>query len=167
MKRTYWTWLLGTAALWLVAAHSVSAISPSLVMIYGDRLEKPIYVQPRDPSEFPMMGIFWNTKRGGADYQTQTGGTVPNGLEGRAFLNFAVFWGRIGDPSSLKPERASQHGRLYLPSGSQPLVIVATAPWMNEPQPVPIPKDLHGFVSGWTVSGAELQQLKALGIPGL
>ena len=57
-------------------------------------------------------------------------GSVPDGLSGRAHLNFAIFWGRWNEPPTT-PEGGSPHGRLYLPTETEPAVVVVTAPWME------------------------------------
>ena len=58
-----------------------------------------------------------------------------------------------------------EHARLYLATPSAPPVVVATAPWMNNPEPVPVPTELSGFVAGWALNAADQAYLRRLGIP--
>jgi hypothetical protein len=164
-RARYRSWLLGVALLSFVGSRPVWAISPSIILIYGDGLPKPIVIQITDPKEFPLYTFFWATPRGGANYETQRGGTVPQGLSGRPYLKVAIFWERR-DLETLKPEDASQHARLYLPSKSEPPVVVATAPWMYRPKPVAVPVDLGEFVAGWVLKSEDLATAKRLAIPG-
>ena len=73
-------------------------------------------------------------------------------------MSVAIFWGRY-DPATIKPSDASQHGRIYLRTGSAPAVIVITAPRMGNvkdptanPEPVAVPTSLDEFMAGWTLT---------------
>ena len=173
----YRSWLLGVALLSLFGLRLVSAIGPTFLIVYGDRLPAPVVVQFTATSP---AGFLWDTRRGGATVYVNGSlqhGTIPNGLSGRAYLKVAIF-GLAGNLTlTWKPEDASQHARLYLPTPSEPAVIVATAPYMDQPEPRPIPEDLDehrntlghqvGFVAGWLLNAEDLANAKRVGIPGL
>jgi hypothetical protein len=189
-------WLLGVALLSLLASQAVWAISPTLFLIYGDGLQNPIIARPQDPSEFSLYQFLW--WRAGTPYAPRTTWTPPAGLNGRPYLKVAIFWGlgpfedyaalvrALGSPDVLKqmnPEDASQHGRLYLPTASEPAMIVLTSPNMTRPKgtpceahtpvderapcPVPVPTKPEDFIVGWILNAADLATAKRLGIPGL
>src|SRR6185295_11727506 len=86
-------------------------------------------------------------------------------LRSRPYLSLAIFWGQY-DRDQLNPANASQHGRLYLPTASEPAIVVVTAPDMQK-KSNPIPKELDGFTAVWTLNPQELATLKGLGFPGL
>jgi hypothetical protein len=84
----------------------------------------------------------------------------------------------------IKPEDASQHGRLYFPTATEPAAVVASFPAMaaadpklDHPPSLPIPADLDehrhplgyqtGFVAGWILNADDLATAKRLGIPGM
>ena len=178
MKRArYRSWLLGLALLSLFGLRPVSAIGPTFLIVYGDKLPVPVVVRFTATSP---AGFLWDTRRGGATEYVNGSlqrGTIPNGLRGRTYLKVAIFWtGGQFDPT-WKPEDASQHARLYLPTPSEPAVIVATAPYMDQPEPRPIPEDLDehrntlghqvGFVAGWLLNADDLANAMRVGIPGL
>jgi hypothetical protein len=128
-------------------------------MFYGGELDVPI-VQALPIGSATFL---WNTYR--------TGGTIPKGLEGRTYVKYAIFWGRW-EKKSLTPEAASQHGRLYLPTASEPAVVVLTDAVMDDGSPShpaarPIPVELGGFKMGWPVNAEDLATAKRLGVPGL
>jgi hypothetical protein len=153
------TRLLGLALLSLLASTDVFAISPSYIMFYGGQLDAPVVIKPtaQVSSEF-----LWSYGRRFS---------VPDGLEGRSYLNYAVFWGRWADVPT-RPEAASQHGRLYLPTATAPAVVAITPPHMDEPgadrpSARPIPANLAGFWRGWFLTTDELAVARRLGVPGL
>jgi hypothetical protein len=154
--------LTAAVALWVVfAVAPLSAIGPSLLMFYGGGLAQPIVVSPGNPSITPT-GYLWNPATGGASYGSWRGATIPANLEGRAIVNMAIFWGRIDDRSALKPSDASQHGRIYVPTETDPPVVVVTAPLMREPGPVPVPTTLGQFLAGWKLTPEQTAELKRL-----
>jgi len=173
----YRSWVLGVVLLSFLGLRPASAVGPTFLIVYGDSLPAPVVVHftPTSPA-----GFLWDTRRGGATEYVNgrmQRGTIPNGLSGRAYLRVAIFWtGGQFDPT-WKPEDASQHARLYLPTPSEPAVIVATAPYMDEPKPRPIPEDLDehrdtsgrqlGFVAGWRLNTDDLANARRVGIPGL
>lgn len=154
------------AAVLFLAVGPLSAISPSMLMFYGGELEQPIVVRLGNPS-FTPAGFLWNPVNGGASYANMKGGTVPGNLEGRRYVSFAIFWGTFDVSSGLKPTEASQHGRVYLPRGSEPPVIVVTAPNMANakdltanPEPTPVPTSLGEFIAGWPLTPEQTAQLR-------
>jgi hypothetical protein len=172
------TWLLGVTVLSLLATRQLFAISPSYVMFYGDQLAGPVVLQV--DSSTPTAFLWETRARREGSLQRET---ISKRLSGRPYLNFAVFWGQWAD-RPLKPEDASQHGRLYLPTATEPAAVVATVPAMQSMNPnvrtppaMPIPVDLDehldaqgsriGFVAGWVLSGLDLAAARRLGIPRL
>jgi hypothetical protein len=161
--------LIFGVVVWLFSVIApLSAIGPSVLMFYGGDLAQPIFVRPGNPSITPT-GYLWNPVNGGVSYGTMKGGAVPPNLEGRRYLSVAIFWGAFDDPTALKPADASQHGRIYLPTASEPAVVVVTPPNMANPnnpnanpEPVPIPASLSGFIAGWKLTPAQTTQLRLL-----
>jgi hypothetical protein len=139
-------------ALLVVGTSSpLRAIGPALVMLHGGDLAAPVIVRTNYDTSF-----LWNPTNGGVQWGSRTQGTLPPGLEGRAYVNVAIFWGRY-DVATLKAADASQHGRFYPATGSAPAAIVVTAPHMAHttdamanPEPRPMPTSLDGFWAGWT-----------------
>jgi len=86
-------------------------------------------------------------------------------LSHRPYVNLAIFWGQY-DPDQLKPANASQHGRFYPATASEPAIVVSTVPDMQK-KSNPIPKELGWFAAVWTLGPQELATLKGLGFPGL
>ena len=156
-------WLVGVALAALLGSTRVFAISPALVMVYGHTLPAPVVIDLK--GTIGLNEFLWNTRvRGAFNYETHSG-TMPAGLKDRPYFRLAVFWGRY-DVATLKPEQASQHGRLYLATASEPAVIVATLPHMAM-EPRPMPADLKGFHGGWVLNAGDLANAKRMGIPGL
>ena len=155
----YRSWLLGVALLSLLATSPLFAVGPSYVMFYGSQLDAPI-VQALPIGSATFL---WSPYR--------AGGTIPSALEGRPYVKYAIFWGRW-EKKSLTPEAASQHGRLYLPTPSEPGMVVMTHAVMDDGSPDhpaarPIPVDLGGFWKGWPVNADDLATAKRFGVPGL
>ena len=145
----------------------VLAISPSAVLVYGEQLAKPILLRPASPLDFPAFGLLW-WKAGSYARPNRTVQGDPqllSDLKDRPFVNLAIFWGPY-EADQFKPENASQHARLYLPTPSEPAVVVATTPDMQK-KSNPIPKELGGFFGVWTLGPQDLTTLKTLGFPGL
>lgn len=145
----------------------VLAISPSAVMVYGEKLAQPTLLRPASPEDFPAFGLLW-WKAGRYSSPTRTVQGDPqllSDLKNRPYVNLAIFWGRY-EANEIKPENASQHGRFYAPTASEPAIVVVTAPDMQK-KANPIPKELWGFKGVWTLSSQELTQVKGLGFPGL
>ena len=167
-KRFGWQ-AFGVALLVIFATRSVFAVSPSYIVFYGEGLPKPVVLRMSvdTPSDF-----LWSYSR---PYKTVNGVRtlqIPEGLEGRAYLNYAVFWGKWPNGAG-RPEEASQHGRFYLPTAKAPAAVVITSPDMDAPPPAdhppshPVPTALSGFWGGWTLNSIDLAAAKALGVPRL
>ena len=153
--------------LFAISSGPVLAISPSAVLVYGEKLGQPILLRPGSPADFPAFGLLW-WQAGSYARPNRTVQGEPellSALKNRPYVNLAIFWGRY-DADQFKPENASQHGRFYLPTASEPAIVVATAPDMQK-KSNPIPKDLGGFAAVWTLGPQELTTLKGLGFPGL
>ena len=151
--------LLGVAFVFLFATTPVRAIGPSYVMFYGGSLDAPVvHALPLGSATF-----LWSPYR--------DGGTIPADLEGRAYVTYAIFWGRW-ERENLTPEGASQHGRLYLPTSSAPAMVVMTHAVMEDGSPDhpgarPVPQGLEGFWKAWPVSADELATIQRFGVAGL
>jgi hypothetical protein len=156
------SWLLGVV--WIVlASRPVSAISPAFILVYGGTLEKPVLIQLSQETMAAGQMFWW---RGPWDFkQTMKGNALTPALMNRPYYKVAIFWGQYLE-GQLTPENASQHGRLYLPTEKDSAVMVATAPDM-EPVARPIPLDLEGFTSAWTLTPGDLATASGLGVPGL
>jgi hypothetical protein len=144
----------------LLVTTRLFAVSPSYVMFYGSPLDAPIV---QAVPEGTAADFLWTPYR--------DGGTIPKGLEGRPYVNYAIFWGRW-EKNNLTPGAASQHGRLYLPLRSKPAMIVMTESVMDDGSPErpaarPIPVALKGFWKAWPVRAQDLAFAKRLGVPGL
>jgi hypothetical protein len=156
----YRSWLLGAAVLSLIATTPLLAVGPTYVMFYGDQLDAPVVHRLPEGLAAPFL---WTPFR--------ASGTIPKSLEGRPYVKYAIFWGRW-EKEALRPEAASQHGRLYLPTRSEPGMVVMTEAVMDDGSPDrpaarPIPVDLKGFWKGWPLQAEDLSTAKRLGVPGL
>jgi hypothetical protein len=103
------------------------------------------------------------------DHQRET--KIPSGLEGRRYLDYDVFWARFTPEEVLKPELASQHGRLYLPTKDQAAAVVLTGPVMTtvdgsgtRAPAMPIPSQLDGFIYGRALTQSETDALVTAGV---
>jgi hypothetical protein len=166
MTRTrFGSWMLGVAAFVLFVSRSISAIGPAVILVHGGELPAPLVIHPAIGSFVFMWG-------GGTPYyDRQPKAPLPTDLEGRRYLSYDVFWGRFA-PEELRPEAASQHGRLYLPTASEPAAVVLTGPAMTSPDPsetraraTPIPAELKDFVFGRALTPSETAALVAAGVP--
>jgi hypothetical protein len=169
--------IIAIALFALLPSQSVTAVTPTLVMIYGGGLQNPLYVEA---GARQSLSFLWGISRNGLTPEawvvTGRRSVMPENLGGRPYLRFAVFWRHdrwatyLRQPdllNQLKPEDASQHGRLYLPRGGQPAAVVATPPLMGSEHGVPIPETLDGFTDGWTLNNGDVSAAKRLGVPGL
>lgn len=167
-RARYRWWPFGIVLLSLIASRQVFAVSPSYIVFYGDQLA-PVVLRttPQQTSEF-----LWSYSRAFKLVDGVRKRAIPDGLEKRRYVKYAVFWGRWTD-APLKPEAASQHGRLYLPTATEPAAVVVTFPDMDAPPPAehpgahPIPADLIGFWGGWVLTPDDVAAARALGVPGL
>jgi hypothetical protein len=119
--------LLG-AALGTGADAPVRRAAPWAIMIHGSLVEKPITLSSWHENLRLMLAI-----SPGIRTRTST-------LEGRAYIDMALFWGpewkHLADSpeavARLRPDQASQYGRLYPARGNAPAVVVLDAPSPNE-----------------------------------
>ena len=163
-RARFGSWTLGVTLLLLFVSRSLSAIGPAAILIHGGGLQAPLVLRPQIGS----LVVMW---AGGVPHYDTQNTALPAGLDGRRYLEYDVFWGRF-EPGELKPEAASQHGRLYLPTANQPAAVVLTSPNMTSPDPsetraraTPIPSQLKDFVFGRVLTAGETAQLVAAGIP--
>src|SRR5262245_11419237 len=159
-------WLLGIALSSLLLSVSGSAIGPAFIVLHGGSLQSPIVLRP----EIGSFMFMWQAGNG-YEYIRPENMKIPGGLQGRQYLDYDVYWGRF-TPGELKPEAASQHGRLYLPTAGNAAALVITLPNMTSDDPnatrasaTPIPSDLGGFASGRALSKDETAALAAAGVP--
>ena len=163
-RMRYRPWFLGVALLCFLGSQPILAISPAFIMVYGDQLKAPIVISP-DMQNLGAMQMFW-WRAGRYDLpHSLKGNPLVTRLGDRPYLKLAIFWGPyLAD--QLKPENASQHGRLYLPTASDPAAIVVTMPDMR-PVANAIPNALEDFSAGWTLNAGDLATARYFQIPGL
>ena len=155
--------VLGVVVLFLLVSRSLSAIGPAFVVVHGGALQNPIVLRPAIGS----LMFLWAA---GNFYEHESEMKIPSGLERRRYFDYDVFWGRF-TPEELKPEAASQHGRLYLPTADQAAAVVLTSPDMDggpgttRAHARPIPAELKDFVSGRALTPSEAASLGAAGVP--
>jgi hypothetical protein len=152
------------------SSHPVVAIYPaaSAVIVYGGTLAQPIVLRPASPEDFPAFSLlWWNAGRySNPDRTVQGDPQLASALKDRPYVNLAIFWGGPYKTEELKPENASQHGRFYPPTASEPALVVVTTPDMQK-KANPIPKELAGFRAVWSLSRQDLTTLKGVGFPGI
>lgn len=183
-RAPYRSWLFGLALLSLFLSKPLLASGPTFAIFYGGNLRDRVLVNldPSDNGGVWDSRFLWDTfARGGASCQNNVlkRGNIPSGLNDRRYVEFAIFWKAV-DPKQAKPEQASQHGRLYVPTISETAVVISTAPFLGESEdscirnrtlgPMgarPIPEDLGGFVGGWVLTREDIATGVRLGIPGL
>jgi len=160
------SWILGVAVLLLFGTRPTSAVGPAFIVIHGGALQTPVVIRP---GEGRLM-FMWQA---GNAYELRRPEdmTIPGGLQGRRYLDYDVYWGTF-TPEDLKPEAASQHGRLYLPTPDRPAAVVITHPGMTSDDPkatradaTPIPNELGGFASGRALTKDEASALAGAGVP--
>ena len=162
--------MTGTRKLALVAAvlviavtsTKVSAISPSAVMVYGENAGQPTLLRPASPADFHTFGLLW-WQGGPYNNPRPIDPELLTRLKARPYVNLAIFWGQY-DVDQFKPEHASQHGRFYPPTATEPAIVVSTVPDMQN-KSNPIPSDLERFAAAWTLSPQDLSALTSLGFP--
>jgi hypothetical protein len=157
--------VLGVAILVLLVSQSMYAIGPAFIVVHGGALQNSIVLRPAIGS----LMFLWTA---GNFYEHQSEMRIPSGLEGRRYLDYDVFWGRFTPEEVLKPELASQHGRLYLPTKDQAAAVVLTGPVMTSDDEnsthataMPIPSKLADFLSGRALTLSETGALEGAGVP--
>jgi hypothetical protein len=137
------TWsIVATLLVAGLSSRPVLAVSPSAVMVYGGTLVQPILLRPASPADFPAFGLLW-WKAGPYSNPTRTVQGDPellSSLSHRPYVNLAIFWGQY-DPDQLKPANASQHGRFYPATASEPAIVVSPVPDMQDSQVSRRPRD--------------------------
>jgi hypothetical protein len=159
--RTAW-WLACGILIVLVLQRGSVAASPTIVMIHGGDMPKPMFVISTSEERVTDTQFLWGRA---------SDGTTVGQLSGRPYLKVAMFWGRDqwseylaypGLLSRLQPTHANQHGRLYLPSQTEPAAMVVTTiqgEALGEPTE-------QALVSGWRLSDTDVETARSLGIPG-
>jgi len=146
------------AALIVIAfgSHAVQAQGATVLMFYGDGLQKPVMVS-------------------GADAATFTNVTTPATISvaelgSNPYVPVALYWGTRMDPANngtpiadLTPEMAWQHGRLYPAANGKPAILLTTQ-LSKRAQAVPLPLNGAAFIWGGPVPPKALAVLQRLGI---
>lgn len=101
-----------------VAPPTVYAAGPTIVMFYGESLPEPVFITIKNGEDANKYDPL---------FECRGDGILPKGIGTRPFVNLAMFWGKwerqVADPSllaELVPTSAPQHGRLYLPTKTEP-----------------------------------------------
>jgi hypothetical protein len=157
---------LSIVILLLFGTRPTSAIGPAFIVIHGGALKAPIVIRPAEAS----LMFMWQAGNV-YEHRRSEDMTIPGLLQSRRYLDYDVYWGKF-TPEELKPEAASQHGRLYLQTPDRAAVIVITQPAMTSADPkatradaTPIPNELGAFASGRALSKDEASALIAAGVP--
>jgi hypothetical protein len=147
---------------------------PSDIIIYGGALEEPIKIAilaSPHPERLVSLGCL--------DQRVQH--TLPSleiqPSENRQYLNIAAFWTgyeELNDPATrddavrrLKPQDASQHGRLYLPANGERGFVLTIGRLMKPRIPHPIATDNSAFTVGCWLTPEDVATLQALNVPGI
>ena len=132
-------------------------ISPRIIMFYGDPLRSPIYITGQDSRV--LHDIENPTDLRASEFST------------RRFIKMAMFWGTQWDPyyfgkqslKGLTPDKAGQHGRLYLGGDESSVpVVLQTVPRI---QPFAIPSDSNAFSWGGPLPAESVAVLRRYGVP--
>jgi len=164
MRRTWTVLLSALLVVATVAPPTVYAAGPTIVMFYGQSLPKPIFItinNGEDANKYDPL------------FECKGDGILPRDIGNRPFVTLAMFWGKwdkyVTNPSllpELVPTSAPQHGRLYLPTRTQPWAVLIRTQIRNG-DPVPIPQDATGFELRCAVSEQGAGFLRQAGVPGL
>jgi len=131
-------------------------VSPRIIMFYGEPLRSPIYITGEHSRMFH-------------DIENPTDLRV-SGFSKRRFIKVAMFWGTAWDPyyfgtlplKGLTPDKAGQHGRLYLADGKAAPTLLQTVPHLK---PVALPSDPNDFVWGGPVPVESVALLRYYRVP--
>jgi hypothetical protein len=151
---------IAVVALLLVAAwpgQRALAIGPTVIIFYGEPLKKQVVISGRDITLFGDL----------------THPLPPMPTSGRTFITVALFWGLASNPAGngvpiaeLTPAMASQHGRYYPATATQPAAIMMTTTAKGIAQPPPdASRGTTPFVWGGPLPVEAVALLKRLGIP--
>ena len=163
MRCAFTRTILAFVALLLIPPGPVSAVSQSISMIYGESSQKPVFVTFRQVSDMETYAFL--TCARSEPVKVRDLGTRP-------FLRIASYWDAnvwkkyLDDPNllpGLKPESANQHGRLYLPTPTEPAIVVSADFTFGS---APIPSASEDFVKSCTLTPNDLDAARRLGIPG-
>lgn len=165
MRSVFTRTILALGVTGLVALPApVSAVSQAISMIYGESIQKPVFVTftlGSDISTYAFLTCALSSPAKLGD------------LGGRRFLRIASYWNSnvwkkyVDDPGllpELKPESANQHGRLYLPTRDEPAVVVTVDARIESA--LPIPSEPGAFTKSCTLTSEDLATARRLGIPG-
>ena len=155
----------------------VLAAGPAITMIYGDRLPKPLFALYSGVDDFYTLGFLTCAGSQNRVPLTEMGS--------RPYLRLSSFWNHnelskyradLSLLSQLKPEGAFQQGRLYLPTASEPAIVMSTGvlgapPGWNpdvsgEFPPRPVPTAIKEFGKACSLAPADIAVARRLGIPG-
>ena len=150
------------------SAQVFARMEPSILMIYGQTLQKPVFLVAGKSATRPNLldAPYLNL------WAARSFPVLPAHLTERPYFNVAMFWGvRLSDDAlqSLKPEQAHQQGRLYVATRDVPAAAVST-PYMVLPTPDgpplarPIPTKNSDFRYGAWLDETEVAWLEKLGI---
>jgi hypothetical protein len=165
MRCTLTRTILAFAALLPISLAPVSAVSQAISMIYGESIQKPVFVTFTQVSDIETYA-FLTCARSSQAKTVEDIGT-------RRFVRIASYWDMnvwkkyLDNPNllpELKPEAANQHGRLYLPTPTAGAIVVSAGYRMGSAPPIPSrPED---FVASCTLTSNDLATARRLGIPG-
>jgi hypothetical protein len=127
------------------------------MIFYGEPLKKQVIVSGPDIVLFGDL----------------TQPLAPTETANRTFIAVALFWGLASNPAGngvpiaeLTPAMASQHGRYYPATATQPAAIMMTSMMKYMAQPPPdASRGVAPFVWGGPVPAPAVALLKRLGIP--
>jgi len=132
-------------------------------MFYGESLPEPVFITIKNGEDANKYDPL---------FECRGDGILPKGIGTRPFVNLAMFWGKwerqVADPSllaELVPTSAPQHGRLYLPTKTEPALLIRTQ--IRNGDPVPIPQAPTGFELRCAISEQGTSFLRQAGVPGL
>jgi hypothetical protein len=156
MRRIVGVALTALAIVSWPAVNEARFISPRIIMFYGEPLRSPIYITGEDSRVFH-------------DIESPTD-LRPAGFSNRRFIQVAMFWGTQWDPyyfgklpmKGVTPDKAGQHGRLYLTDNESVPVLLQTRPSLKA---VAMPKDSNEFSWGGAIPSESVALLGRYGVP--
>jgi hypothetical protein len=164
---------------WVAA---VNAAGPTIIMVYGDRIQKPVFLVRDRMEDFTKLACQGPGELDPARFATE-----------RPHYKLAIFWisDVAIDPSraaswlpKLTAEQASQHGRIYPQAGDGlPVVVATNVSFTSEPTnertprgepinlfvglPQPVPTSGSKFVKACQLTKTDIEALRRAGVPGL
>lgn len=149
---------------------------PSVLMFYGGSLTQPVFTTPQSVPEAEAQVGLWCGRGSG-----MIGGMMAD----RPYVNIGVFWipwSEVSEPEArrarlagLKPEQATQHGRLYAARGDVRAAVVmtllpVTSRTQRDAQGFPLfemqkpPADAAEFTHGCWLTDADVETARKLGV---